>query len=255
MYIMSYHITFFYIEERIQYLKLIIQECQKYFHNTDIFIHSNQQFDLNMDHYYTNGKIKIIVHDLTHIHPYKLTWCCRELMKNQVNEYDVFIYGEDDILIYVETLYYWFQNYNSLIKKNYNLGFLRIEYNNPLNIVSTDLKTPFKKNDIVTFKGKKFILNTKNPYTGFWIYDKKTFKAFTLSNYYNPQKIKGYEIRESSAIGLHGKQTDFFKGTLIPLNGLGSIDNQCFVHHIPNNYLKNKESKFGKIKISDLIQN
>ena len=117
MYIISYHITFFYIEERIQYLKLIIQECQKYFHNTDIFIHSNQQFDLNLDHYYTNGKIKIIVHDLTHIHPYKLTWCCRELMKNQVNEYDVFIYGEDDILIYVETLYYWFQNYNSLKKK------------------------------------------------------------------------------------------------------------------------------------------
>ena len=74
-----------------------------------------------------------------------------------------------------------------------------------------------------------------------------------MSNYYNPKKIKGYEIRESSAIGLHGKQTDFFKGTLIPLNGLGSIDNQCFVHHIPNNYLKNKESNFGKIKISDLI--
>ena len=102
----SYHITFFYIEERIQYLKLIIQECQKYFHSTDIFIHTNQHFDLNLElnKTYTNGNIKIIVHDLTNIHPYKLTWCCRPLMKKQVNEYDVFIYGEDDILIYVETL-------------------------------------------------------------------------------------------------------------------------------------------------------
>ena len=76
-----YHITFYYIKERIQYIKKIIQECQKYFHETDIFIHTNQNFNLDVD--YKNGYIEIIVHDLSHIHPYKLTWCCRDLMKKQ----------------------------------------------------------------------------------------------------------------------------------------------------------------------------
>lgn len=248
----SYHITFYFIKERIQYIKKIIQECQKYFHETDIFIHSNENFNLDIN--YKNGKIKIIVHDLSNIHPYKLTWCCRDLMKKQKDYYDVFIYGEDDILIYVETLYYWFQYYQDVNKNHYNLGFLRIEYESPKNIFSTDIKSSFQQEDIIELKGRKYILNKKNPYCGFWIYSNKIFKQFMNLKSYNPKHIKGYEIRESSAIGLHGKKTDFFKGTLIPLNGLNQINNQCFVHHIPNNYLKNKDSKFGKIDIGLLIQ-
>ena len=55
-------------------------------------------------------------------------------------------------------------------------------------------------------------------------------------------------------IGLHGKQTDFFKGTLIPLNGLNQINNQCFVNRIPNNYLQNKDFRFVKIDVKFLIQ-
>lgn len=247
----SYHITFYYIEERIEYIKKIISECDKYFHNTDIFIHSNKYFNSNFK--YNNGKIKIIVHDLTNIHPYKLTWCCRDLMKKQKDDYNVFIYGEDDILIYAETLYYWFQYHHHLNEHKYNLGFLRIEYKTIDDIVSTDLKSSFTQENIIKLNGKNYILNTKNPYCGFWIYSQKLFKEFVNSKYYNLENIKGYEIRESSAIGLHGKYTSFFKGTLLPLNGLNQINNQCYVHHIPNNYLKNKKSKFGKLLISNLI--
>ena len=247
-----YHIAFFYKEDRFIYLSKIIQECQKYLHETDVFIHTNKNFPLF--HSYTNGKIENVVHDLTKINPFKLTWCCRDLMKKQQDNYDVFIYGEDDILIYSETLYYWFQYHHGVNKNKYNLGFLRIEYECPKNVFSTDLKTSFTQEDIIELKGRKYILNNINPYCGFWIYSNKIFKQFTQLKYYHPEHIEGYGIRESSAIGLHGKQTDFFKGTLIPLNGLNQINNQCFVHHIPNNYLQNKDSRFGKIDVKLLIQ-
>jgi hypothetical protein len=48
---------------------------------------------------YTNGCIKIIYHDLSNIDPFYLTWKCRKLLKQQKNDYDVFMYIEDDILV------------------------------------------------------------------------------------------------------------------------------------------------------------
>ena len=249
---LCYHITFFYNENRIKYLLRIINEANKYDYKTDIFIHTNINFQINNLIEYKNGNINIIVHNLENINPFKLTWLSRDLIKNQINDYDIFIYSEDDLLIYNETLSYWNNNKDICLDNNYNLGFLRIEYINLDDIYITDISSKFTKEDIIEINNKKFLLNNKNPYCGFWIYDKNIMKKFIKSEYYNLKNIKGYELRETSAIGLNGKYTNFFYGTLLPLNGLNQINNLCYVHNMPNNYI-DKKSKYGKININNLF--
>lgn len=89
---------------------------------------------------------------------------------------------------------------------------------------------------------QKFVINSMNPYWGGWIYDQRDFKRFVSSPYYDPAKIKGYMIRESSAIGMHGVYNNFFKGTIIPFvcrHDVPKIANGCSVHHLSNRIIHN----------------
>jgi hypothetical protein len=125
------HITFFYREIRIKYINNIIEEVNKYKYTTDIFIHTNK-IDLTIDFFnkYNNGNISIIYHDITDLYPFYLTWKCRDLLKDQRYDYDIFMYIEDDILVSCKTLDYWLTYNEKLIAFNYNLGFVRIELDN-----------------------------------------------------------------------------------------------------------------------------
>ena len=69
----------------------------------------------------------------------------------------------------------------------------------------------------VIIESQKYIINDKNPYCGFWIYDKLEFNKFVDSKYYDIRNVNGYDIRAVVAIGLHGVQTDWYKATVIPL--------------------------------------
>ena len=50
-------------------------------------------------------------------------------MEIQKNNYDIFIYSEEDILFTKKNLNYWNKYKDKCINKNYNLGFLRVEVN------------------------------------------------------------------------------------------------------------------------------
>ena len=55
-----------------------------------------------------------------------LTWKCRSLLEKQIEDYDIFIYLEDDILLYKETLDYWLKYKDLFIKHKCNVGFMRV---------------------------------------------------------------------------------------------------------------------------------
>jgi len=242
------HISFFYIEDRLKYLNKIISETNNYKINTDIYIHTNTN-NLNL-YPYTNGSINIIYHDLSNIHPFYLTWKCRELIAKQIELYDIFMYIEDDILVPNNAIDYWLKYNEILIEKNYNLGFVRIEVENNIEYI-TDL---YGENfdTIINIENDNYCVNNKNPYCAFWIYNKNEFKKFIESKYYILENIIGYGIREKSAIGLHGVDTKWYKNTIIPI-----IDNKliesCKIYHLPNNYVTNKSSLFATIKFNDAL--
>ena len=90
---------------------------------TKIFIHCNKKLKSK------NKRIKYIFHSFKNAHPFKLTWYCRNLMEQQKEDYDIFIYCEDDILFTKKNFKYWIDNKENCIKNDYNLGFLRVEVN------------------------------------------------------------------------------------------------------------------------------
>lgn len=249
------HIVYYYsvkTENRIDYLNQIIHEATHYPFETDIFIHTNQDGQLSIDNFQknTNGMIEIIYHDLTDIHPWYLTWKYRTLMEKQKNEYDIFIYLEDDILIPRKALQYWFRYKERVMKDKYNLGFFRIEIGPDKQSYLTDIIEPM--NQIVQIDDHLYACNLTNPYCGFWIYDKKEFNQFVNSKYWDIRNIKGYSVRASSAIGLHGTKTPWYKCTIVPVID-GRVHTDCKVYHIPNNYVVDKNNYFASMHLEKAV--
>lgn len=248
------HITFFYLEERICYVNRIIEETNTYELPTDIFIHTNS-ISLNETNFtkYTNGVIKIIYHDLSNIDPFCLSWKCRELLKKQRNQYDIFMYIEDDILVPSKAIRYWLEYNEKLIEDNYNLGFVRIEVENNIEYITDLLAVKF--HTVTTIGNTTYCVNNVNPYCAFWIYNRSEFNKFVDSPYYDINNLiaaTGYGIREASATGVHVASIKWYKNTLIPL-----VDNKltdaCKIYHMPNNYVNDKNSGFATIRFDEAL--
>lgn len=246
------HLTFYFLSERIRYINDIIDETNGYDYPTDVFIHTND-FDLkeNMFHPYTNGRIEIVHHDITNIYPYYLTWKCRDLLKEQRDDYDVFMYCEGDISVPRKALQYWLDTNESLIEKNYNVGFIRVELENGVEY-STDLLGEHM-DTLMELDGRTYCVNNKNPYCAFWIYNKNEFNKFVDSKYYDISAIPDYGIPEKSAVGLHGFGTGWYTHTIIPMIGDKLIED-CKIYHLPNNFVENKSTLFGTIRFDEIVQ-
>jgi hypothetical protein len=241
------HISFYYVETRITYINTIIESANNYEIETDIFIHTNnpnlQVTNLNA---YTNGKLEIVYHDLTHIHPYFLTWFSRDLLYKQRNNYDIFMYIEDDILVPYKAIAYWLEYSDKCIEMNFNLGFVRIEIENGEEYITDVLRTQL--DTIIIVNNILYCVNNKNPYCAFWIYNKKEFNAFANSKNYSLDSYivynyeKYYQIREISAFGWNVPGINHYKNTLIPIVN-NKLIGDCKIYHMPNNYVENESNK------------
>ena len=122
------HMTFFNsirLRYRFNYINRIIKEICNYPYETDLYIHTNEIFSRKFLIENKKGKIEIIHHDFSNKEhdPYYLAWSCRSLLKQQKDDYDIFIYIEDDMMIPRESLNYWLQHKDTVIENKYNLGF------------------------------------------------------------------------------------------------------------------------------------
>lgn len=252
MYKITKHICFYFLEERVVYINRIIKETESYDHTTDIFIHTNN-IHVNMETFdeYSNGSLTVVHHDLSMCHPFMLTWKCRELMKQQKDEYDIFMYIEDDILVPLSAITYWLDYKNKL--NDYNVGFVRIEYGNDGNEYITDL--PGKQLDtFVKIQDEIYCVNNINPYCAFWIYDKNDFDTFIKTKFYDRPNLPMYGLREQSAIGMTPHCVGRYKDTLIPVVR-GKLIDECKVYHLPNSYVVNNSTSFATIHFDDALQN
>jgi hypothetical protein len=262
------HITFFYNKSRFKYIKEVVENLLEIDYLVDIFIYTNKKFDLfenignvNLLIYpYLSSKIlKFPFNSIFNnwglkqlIHPYYLTWEHRQIVVENIDQYDIQIYLEDDIKFTSDNLKYWLTYNEIVLSSGYNLGFLRTEFDGSNKFI-TDLTKPLT--NIISINEQKFIVNDINPYCGFWIYSKKELKEFIKSEEWF-FKFKPYGIREKAAIGWHGKNMTRYKNTIIPLiennNELETIFHSN-VHHLPNNYINHKF--FCKIKFPIIIAN
>jgi hypothetical protein len=262
------HITYFFVESRLRYLQRVIDDLNKIPHPVDIYVYSNREDLKEMIRPSGNVIFKIYPYrksgmlgynnglwntlKLTRwVHPFFLSWENRKVVETLVDKYDVQIYLEDDMNFTVEHLTYWLKYKDICIQNGYNLGFLRIEYDdvNRETRLADIAKVPQKK---VVLADQSFYVNDINPYCGFWIYDRNELMKFMTEKEWN-FRFKEYSIREKSAIGWHGLNMDRYKATLLPIvkyRNTYLLPHGCLIHHLPNTYITNP--KISKVKVVEM---
>ena len=256
-YKISVHIPF-YVDSNFKKKKILFNKvCKSYLKlstKLKIFVHTNKITKKS------SKRIKYILHNFKNDHPYKLTWKCRKLMYLQRNDYEIFIFGEDDIVFSRNNLKYWLKYKDKCIEKNFNLGFLRVEINKKNKLLySTDQISKIKY--YVNVDNRKFA-KLENSNCSFWIYDKKEFKKFINTKYWKFYwkwvTISGILlIREMAAVGWHGVDMNGqfmnrYKATIIPIID-NKADKNSFINHISNKYANDPAGLFGTIKINNLM--
>ena len=256
-YRISVHIPF-YVDSNITKKNFFLQKvCKSYLKiskNLKIFIHTNKIIKTE------NKRIKFIYHNLTNDDPYKLTWYCRKLMFSQRNKYEIFIFGEDDIIFSKKNFNYWLKYKDLCIRNCFNLGFLRTEIKKKRKLLhSTDQVSRIKYYvDLCKIRFAKL----ENSNCSLWIYDNEEFKKFIKTKYWKFNwkwiTISGILlIREMAAVGWHGENMggqfmNRYLSTIIPLVN-DRLDKNSYIKHISNKYANNPTGLFGTIKINNLL--
>ncbi len=242
-------------KKQLNNFKKVCNSFLKLSKKTELFIHSNKKIKSS------NKRIKFISHNFKKNHPFKLTWFCRNLMEAQKDNYDIFIYCEDDLLFTKKNFKYWLENKDKCIENNYNLGFLRVEMNKKnKKLYSTDQVEP--SNYYVELQNKKYLV-LANSNCSFWIYDKYEFKEFIKTKYwrFDWRWISISDIlliREMAAVGWHGQNMNGldmgrYSATIVPLKK-GKLENKYFIRHLPDNYANAPRGLFGTFKMNDIVK-
>tara|TARA_Y100000817_G_scaffold309953_1_gene299843 strand:- start:653 stop:1588 length:936 start_codon:yes stop_codon:yes gene_type:complete len=242
-------------KRQLNNFKKVCNSFLKISKRTKLFIHSNKKLKSH------NRRIKYIFHSFKNSHPFKLTWLCRNLMESQKDDYDIFIYCEDDLLFTKKNFKYWIGNKDKCIQNNYNLGFLRVELNKRnKKFYSTD-QVEESKYYVDLLKKKYLVLANSN--SSFWIYDKNEFSKFIKTKYwkFDWKWISISDIlliREMAAVGWHGQNMNGidmgrYLATIVPLKN-GKVENKSFIRHLSDNYANAPRGLFGTFSMNDIVK-
>ena len=270
-------VTFFYVEDRLRYLKKIASQYNNLVERVEVFIITNTNIkdeqnniiDAIKDY---NLNYKIMVPELLG-HPFLLTWCHLNLFKwlfDHDEEISHFMYTEDDICVHRANIDYWLKGRNDL--RDYGLipSFFRYEINaNNGKLYSSDQIEHINPYEIprVDISQDYSYVNLPKPYQGIYLLDRDL-----MGEHLNgPSSSPDFGIWDMRAIAVHGiwdirakaAQGIMFANVPSGCNSrnfvgynlkTGLLDPGCLIHHTPNNYANNpKIKKLGKLPIQDLF--
>jgi hypothetical protein len=210
------------------YLKLILEELNSIdTHNIDIILYTTEDYDFitdNVDVRKYNKDIKI---GLTH--EYKLD------LLNSIDNYDIFLYLEDDILFTHKNLI-TFENENKYLPDDYVIGLLRYEEYNGKKYLNEMCKNSDQHSSIpiVGQTDDRYYFSIENVHQGSFILERRNIK----------QLIDNDNFIINFGESLEAAASNFYKGKW-PGNSNGlnkiypfdSIDD-LMVHHLPNKHCK-----------------
>ena len=229
-------IAFHYIDERVENLIKIVDNFVSYQLNTTIIIDSNQDFKLfeKYDNVFVN------VHDNLS-HPFHLTSVHRLTMVNEIDNFDYFMYVEDDMLVPYQNFIEYINNFDELYKINCVPSFIRIEEFNDVEYI-VDFTERQVNGSKINVNNKTFI-NLNQPYHAFWILPNKELKESINENF-----TLFHSERETSASYVMWVLN---KTPYVLMDG-NKINRLSYSYHLTNNYSKMVGSPFGKIEINSI---
>jgi len=217
--------------DRIQYIKNVIENYKNYQLDVDIIVDTNEMVDLDAN---------VCVHTLEH--PYHLTWLHRKHFLDNIDNYDYFMYVEDDMLVPYQCFSEYIENFNMVWGLGYVPSFIRIETLNDKEFVTDVIVQQNIEPYII--QNKKFIRLT-HPYHAFWIMPQKELKETLVSNF-----VRKETSRENAA------SYSILELNKIPIVRIeeNEISKMCYSYHLANNYVCNPNTPFAKIEVKNILK-
>jgi hypothetical protein len=188
-------------------------------------------------------------------HPFDLTWAHRRHMASALESFNYFMYLEDDVYIPWQTFDAWLRRSESVCKRGFIHGFLRVEFDLAGHPVSTDWCSSAKRPPAIEIDGVKYI-RPKWFYHACWVYSRRTMRRFVRSESWTrgshrwssatrtfDRNNKGV-TRELSAFGMACAAPGRPR-ILLPVNDSGQIPSDAWVYHLPNNYAQGSPNNYG----------
>lgn len=257
-------ISFYYVKERLKYLKQISSHFKFFTDDYDLCIFTNTENE--EDHMLIRDvlndfKPQIFVPSFLG-HPYLLTWSHLAIFKSRfLNDSTIshYLYLEDDIEIRKENIVYWLNAREHLRAYNLIPSFVRYELlesdPHPFSVEIT-MRLPFEQLPKIKYSKKYYYINLTNPYQGMYFLDRQLAKEHFFGRSSSPD-FGIWNIREKAAQGLTylNVPKNFFSRNLVGYDlSKQCIDSRALIYHLSNNYVNNPNTKSSKIYIKDIIK-
>ena len=248
------HIAAHFNKERIKYLKRILDNLKTYnFSKIDIVVDTNSpETERSCEYHSIKGTIQYHIHkDLEH--PFLLTWKHRENILQNINNYDFFMYTEDDILIPWEAVEKWYEDTLLLYPHGYIRGFLLVEKNSKDILMATYITKRIETSYIKNIAGHRYLLPPQ-PYHSCWIYTREQMMEFVHRRSWIDGNHHQWDVRERAAAGMMWSKPNRCRA-LIPISNDNKVLKEAFIYHLPNNFALDEGFAFAKIPANDIILN
>jgi 2-polyprenyl-3-methyl-5-hydroxy-6-metoxy-1,4-benzoquinol methylase len=227
------------------YLDEILESYSYFPWQVDVIVFSNIEKDLGK-------RAKLIIAQPPTEHPHSFPYLHRQLFKDQVNNYDLFIYSEDDILITQNNIEA-FLSISPLLPDQCVPGFLRYEVDQHNQVYMPDIHSTFHWSPHSVEKIHDFVFaQFTNKHSASYILTQASLQLAIASGNYHSQPVPSrYGILESAA-------SDLFENWGCQLKKVICISHidHFLIHHLPNKYI-NKLGTMKKemdLQIESLIQ-
>jgi uncharacterized protein YkvS len=219
--------------KRLGFIEKVIENFSKYKVIVDIVVDTNETLDL---------KASVVEHRLNH--PYHLTWVHRNHFKRNIDNYDYFMYVEDDMLVPYEGFCEYLNNFSVVWDLGYVPSFIRIETMDDKEFI-TDVTTEQTLEPII-IENKKFVtFQHPTHYHAFWIMPQKQLKETLTENF--------ERVETSREMAASYPMWELNKTPIVKIEE-NQIDKLCYSYHLPNNYATNPNTKFGKIEVKNVLK-
>lgn len=223
-----------YSSARFEYLCEVLDNfAEKYNCSLDIIIDTNSD-ELEKE-LLPIRNIKIVTHTGLE-HPFHLTWMHRKHIKDNIDNYEIFLYVEDDVLVPYENYLNYLENFKLLWPK-YVPSFIRVEEKEDGQYVGDVHEKQYL--NIINVGDKQFnAFPFPFNYHAFWIMPQKELKEVMDDGFV--MLSDGREFAASFVAWHLGKPA------LVEIED-NQVSKKCYSYHLPNN------APFVNLKLNEIF--
>lgn len=261
-------VAFFYRKDKREFLSQTLSNLHLFAKDVQVYIFTNTSDKIEQSaiqkcfHQHSNVKYQILVPKLLG-HPFFLTWSHKDVFRQLVRtDHSIthYLYLEDDILLTEDNIQYYLEGESQLSHKRFLPSFIRYETSDEhkmyaIDVMKVQIFTIMPK---IQYSDNYYYVNFLYPYQGIYLLNARFMMEYFDSGADNPDKNSVWPIREqnTAVIFFHNVPSGFTARNLagcIYQNDAVKLDPRCLIHHLPNNYVNDKEHLAKLYTVDDVI--